>query len=69
MNEVRKSFEVRGRDPLDLERRVERFREAICARRGAVLAVTWGKDGTRAAHAASVLYQLPISALRADAHP
>lgn len=69
MNEVRKCFEVRGRDPLDLERRVERLREAICARRGAILAVTWGRDGTRPAHAASVHYQLPVSSLRADAHP
>lgn len=61
--EVRKTFDIRARYPLELELRLDRFREALGTRGGRVLDVSRGR--VAGDHLALVRYSLPLPAANA----
>jgi hypothetical protein len=63
--EVRKRFELLGRDGRDLEYRVQMLRRAIRLQGGTVLVITWSRDLPGATHRACVLYRIPETPLHA----
>jgi len=61
--EVRKHFELLGRDERDLEHRVDMLRRAIRIQGGTVIDVTWSSDPPGTSHRACVLYRIPHTPL------
>lgn len=59
--EVRKTFDIRARYPLELEIRLDRFTEALGTRGGRVLDISRGLAAGD--HCALVRYSLPLPAV------
>jgi hypothetical protein len=57
--EPRNRVELRGRDGWDLQRRVITFTEAVAARSGDVLEISWCGADERRGHRAAVFYHVP----------
>ncbi len=57
---VRKRFELRGRNPIDLEWRIKLLRVALQTRGGVVLDIERTREDAPRPYAASVFYQLPL---------
>lgn len=61
---VQRWFAVRGRNREELDRRIERLRQAVETQRGSVLIVKRDGDASGSTPSASVLYRLPMNAFR-----
>ncbi len=56
----RKRFDLRGKDPLELERRVGVLRNALRRQDGDVVRVRWHRDAAGGHLVARVVYELPM---------
>lgn len=56
---VTKQFDLQGRDEQDLQRRVEKLRQALRAQNGTVVEVQWSRGGTTGLPTASIVYSIP----------
>ena len=60
---IRRVFEMRGRDEEELVRRIGHFRSTVRAQHGAILNVKMKRGTGMSETHASVLYQIPLSSM------
>lgn len=63
---VRKRFELNASDERDLERRIDTFRRALCARGGAILDIKWNGRSASPGRSASIVYHVPLGATQIE---